>query len=119
MNRIIKFRLFGKNSKEFLQDKNGYGLTMKEIQNVECLDDWEMSQFTGLIDKNGKEIWEGDIVTGEAMESGYLPTAVVKYCSPEFLAVDNGIIRITLNNTCEVVGNIYENSDLIKPIKID
>lgn len=57
--REIKFRAWGKNSKEFLTDGTFIGFTLKEIQNIEYIDGWEFSQYTGLKDKNGKEIYEG------------------------------------------------------------
>lgn len=66
-----------------------------------------ISQFTGLHDKNGKEIYEGDIVTDgvgkykiiyDLKLAGYQP-----YC----------IFRDEPENYCEVIGNIYENPELI------
>jgi uncharacterized phage protein (TIGR01671 family) len=109
--REIKFRCFGKNSKEFLQDKKGYGLTLKELQNVADLDSWEISQSTGLLDKNGKEIWEGDIVKfgnsiGEIKWEDFGWVIVIK----EFTSIE----LWQFNGNEEVIGNIYETPELLK-----
>lgn len=73
-----------------------------------------LMQFTGLKDKNGKEIYEGDIVQydktflGDA-NPGYRKS-VVEYIGNEFLPYH-------INNSggydVEVVGNIYENSEIL------
>ena len=65
--------------------------------------------------KNGKEIYEGDIV-----DNGYTK-GIVKYgeyncscCEGVYgWYVDGGDIR-SAEHFCEVIGNIYENSDLLK-----
>lgn len=67
-------------------------------------------QFTGLLDKNGKEIYEGDIIRG------YKINAVVTFTDGGFWFVDNancdGGYR-TEQEVREVVGNIYENPELL------
>jgi len=136
----VKFRLFGKNSKEFLQDKNGYGFTLKEIQNVERLDDWEISQYTGLTDKNGKEIYEGDIIKqsvhifsiGNEYEDDFYETGIVKIIASKGAVITNiiktredvddkekikGLVKNIRKYRSEIIGNIYENPNLLKESK--
>lgn len=79
-----------------------------------------LMEFTGLKDKNGKEIYEGDIV--ERKFSGN--KAEIKFIDGQFCycdLVDNLSVRYpncndirTLNNWgYEIIGNIYENTNLL------
>lgn len=82
-------------------------------------------QFTGLKDKNGKEIWEGDIVkTGEGqLDPCGIPLIggdgidVVKFDERRGCFTDthtsNGLGEIFSRHT-EVLGNVYENPELLK-----
>ena len=76
-------------------------------------------QYTGLKDKNGKEIFEGDIVNQEKYVSVgvYKQTiGIVKYACFKFYS---DCIRewegshADLNGNAEVIGNIYENPELL------
>lgn len=80
-------------------------------------DDVELMQYTGLKDKNGTEIYEGDILQGLDKMHNELCVALFKdgqFCffNPKrecnfFIAGQNSEI------TCEVIGNIYENEELL------
>ncbi len=92
----------------------------------------EFSQYTGLHDKNGKEIYEGDIIdTYNPEERGYpTPTgrgsvAQVIYhigkidfsdgdCDTDYCGFVSTWDYLAITSKCEVIGNIYENPELLK-----
>lgn len=125
--REIKFRAWDSIEKEmitrtdilhnctFNESDNGFhmGRTGKN-------GDWssfEIMQFTGLKDKNGKEIYEGDIVKGKCYGHEY--TVEVKYFGGGFapFAEHDEKVCITFDSVkgTEVIGNIYEHPELLKP----
>lgn len=87
---------------------------------------WELMQFTGLFDKNGKEIYEGDIWKMEIPEEdgGDVYGSVVFY-EGSFMRVEgigtNGAEELQWSSDfgtgvvsdIEIVGNIYEHSNLL------
>lgn len=87
----------------------------------------ELQQYTGLTDKNGKEIYEGDIirydnskemnkwVSGEIAVVVYIPARFVLRMKP--FGVDTGVNQNVMKmgdceDVIEVIGNIYEDGDL-------
>lgn len=66
-------------------------------------------QFTGLIDKNGKEIYEGDIVT---TPKGNCAVTFELGC---FYTITISRYRLGgwESNCIEIIGNIYENPELL------
>jgi len=61
-----------------------------------------VGQYTGIKDKNGKEIWEGDYVRGISEGTKYL----VEFESGGF-TTNIGLIGLI---ECEVIGNIHDNN---------
>jgi uncharacterized phage protein (TIGR01671 family) len=78
---------------------------------------YDVMQFTGLLDKNGKEIYEGDIVHYQARH--YEKKMPVEFRDGGYCVVD-GVrtyeVCDSAIHSCdkfEVIGNIYENAELI------
>lgn len=79
-----------------------------------------VGQYTGLTDKNGKKIFEGDIVKSFEYDDIYL----VKYfdnnnypafdCVPDVPFCEcNGLSFLVNTEGCEVIGNIHDNPELM------
>jgi len=75
-----------------------------------------LMQYTGLKDKNGKEIYEGDVVKVPEGYGGDFHfnecNGIIKYDAPEFF-IDARSLKDYIWDGVEVIGNIYENKDLL------
>lgn len=135
--REIKFRAWLKEDKRMVNvetmdftDKSIQYLKKSEINNAyilrrESFVDVELMQYTGVKDKNGKEIYEGDIIKYKFPYDRRLNhISPVKFLETETsfgvkdrYGIEIPLYRITTGNFFEVIGNIYENPELLEENK--
>lgn len=122
-----KFRAWHKEKKCWISlHNNGYSFNPANGQiyyrGLNITSRIELVQYTGLNDKNGKEIYEGDIVRVNKLtfeNSGPLPeNLVVKFYNGMFqLFRDDEYLyglHLMYIEDGEVIGNIYENPELLE-----
>lgn len=133
MSRPLKFRAWDKKQKKMLYgvsigtikvwDENAPFISHEFSYSENCI----FEQYTGLRDKNGKEIYEGDIVktTYRVTAKGLIfPVGVVEFKQQAFWICNVPSERpdLTHNTTLlqywetdlEIIGNIHENPNLMK-----
>lgn len=104
-NKIRKVRAINFTNKDLwleIEDNRIMGANFFEV---------ELMQYTGLKDRNDKEIYEGDIVRYFKDELG-----IVKFVAGSFIIDGNTCYEsfLELGGKIAIVGNIYENPDLLE-----
>lgn len=106
MAREIKFKVYNEKTKE------KYYIPLIELMQdrEDCFSDWIISEYTGLKDKNGVEIYEGDIV-----EHAYKKLAVVVFQYGKFEPENHyDSFYDGWNEDVTVIDNVYENPELLE-----
>lgn len=133
MNRIIKFRIWNKKTKSWLHgpDKNpsldGVNLFGENILlggfcqgvSIEDLNESVALQYTGIEDKNGVQIYEGDIIEYTQCLFNTIPDKFPQ--KQKVIEWDDYGARWNIFSSAagelnlKVIGNIFENPELLNP----
>lgn len=142
--RVFKFRAWNPETKKMFYD---FDQNIKEVALVKSIHLFvyetglahkTLMQFTGLIDKNGKEVYEGDIIKwketrfwnkeqeekGVAMprffksavvydDAGFLVSSTQEFDTPLCCFFGTEDVHNQFDYKAEVIGNIYENPELL------
>lgn len=129
MNIETKYRIWIASEQEMYYGESGKGITIKEIaeQSISAnlyhdnglIDDLLWLKFTGLKDRDGNDIYEGDIVEypWSDFKEDHIEIGDIRWWKDRWgVCMDSGQNAHSLGDrplTLEVIGNIHENPELL------
>ena len=134
MNREIKFRAWDDHKKQMFNvgvlgifDNCSWQHSFSYLHNTQewygeegMVIDPILMQYTGMKDKNGKEIFEGDILqwtSSNPFSLGEIRKIQVSYVQAQYWGQGRNLgvylAELLSNEKCEIVGNIYEDGSVL------
>lgn len=123
MNREILYRAFDKNTNQFYYSDDTIEQHLSDgcdpdIAAMFALSDFfeqhahlPIDNYTGLLDKNGKRIFEGDILEYEHREVA--DNNIMAFYQGTF-GLKHGDGQVFFPYRCEIIGNLYETPEILK-----
>lgn len=124
MKREIKFRAYSEADKVmydgwmlFLKKHSDEGSCSLNTTISSIQEEYVLMQFTGLHDKNGTEIYEGDIIIGLNGVNGTVIFKDGAFCfSVDMNPLVDFMVYSNTNEWATIIGNIHEHPELLKPL---
>lgn len=90
--------------------------TTNNVPNMEEVLPETVCQFTGLYDRNGRKIFEGDIVKYSTNKVGIINYGIACFSVQDIKSRNNPALDIIFADysNVEIIGNIYDNPELLK-----
>ena len=120
--RIIKFRVWDDNLKVLYtpemdkEEKNLWRISANGGDFTNSYDNGILMQYTGLKDKNGKEIYEGDLIkinNDKIMKISWSERFASFIIDRDGWAFSHWFGESLNSSECEVIGNIHKNPELL------